>query len=606
MLPGHNFNNRCYEEKVLDLTQTITSILLRDPTMTTSYDAETDSLLVALLHEDEDRIWEAPARVRPSFESWLKCKPECTEFIDMDESKVGQLWERTRTVLPADSSVFRYVEHCVGPSTLNEENRQVKKHTRTRVENSGVLYGISEDNCLWVTFYDESRIHIELTEEGCALTVTLKNGHIIKYYASGIIAQSRPGDSQSRVVLPDGPVIEYGTDSTTILHPNGNTSVNKDGIWVSTNNAGRIRKTRVADGFEWESGVVNATVQQCPESKALVTTRDDCVMIVEHTNNERVVLHADETQFIHSSDGEMLIIEGQKYIPVKIFKNQRICEMNVTQSTKIVQNLKEGVIMFTKDTGFAMKIDMNGLVFISGAKYAHLQDRYDPSAPGVHTVNLIKGFISTNDKAGNITILDNGGINQMTVPVMSGKAQQVAQQDLHQPRLFVIDSQGNPSELFNQYQIDHLKKLNKINQDYFEDSTQYPSAATLMWVTEEKEQEVYSLGSSVEIPKFVASFHQISLIPAAPLSSTFYHREFIKLPDLTPEKLKAFQNGKNRLQKWKTEKEAARNKLKVIDNRSEDVISREQQIQEKILALRGKANASMQSPGTNRSSEYGY
>jgi len=58
----------------------------------------------------------------------------------------------------------------------------------------------------------------------------------------------------------------------------------------------------------------------------------------------------------------------------------------------------------------------------------------------VHTVNLIKGFISTNDKAGNITILDNGGINQMTVPVMSGKAQQVAQQDLHQPRLFVIDS----------------------------------------------------------------------------------------------------------------------------------------------------------------------
>ena len=98
------------------------------------------------------------------------------------------MWERTKTVLPADSSVFRFVEHSVGPSTLNKENRTVKKHTRTRVENSGVLYGITDDNCLWARFYDESRILVEKTEEGCALTITLKNGHIVKYYASGIIA----------------------------------------------------------------------------------------------------------------------------------------------------------------------------------------------------------------------------------------------------------------------------------------------------------------------------------------------------------------------------------------------------------------------------------
>ena len=91
-------------------------------------------------------------------------------------------------MLPADSSVFRYVEHSVGPSELCTENRVVKKHTRTRVENSGILYGITQDNCLWAHFYDESRLLVERTEEGCALTITLKNGHIVKYYASGIIA----------------------------------------------------------------------------------------------------------------------------------------------------------------------------------------------------------------------------------------------------------------------------------------------------------------------------------------------------------------------------------------------------------------------------------
>ena len=328
-------------------------------------------------------------------------------------------------------------------------------------------------------------------------------------------------------------------------------------------------------------------------------------MIVKHTNGESVVLHADETQFIHSSDSEMLIVEGQKYIPVKIFKKQRICEMNLTQGTKIMQNLNEGVIMFGKDTGFAMKIDMNGLVFISGPKFADAPDRFDPSAPGVHTANLTKGFISTNDKAGNITILDNGGINQMQVPnsPSSSKAQQVTQADKHHPRLFVIDSAGNPSELFNQDQIDQQKKINKVAQDYFEDSTQYPTASTLMWVKEEKESQVFTLGSNVEIPKFVASFHQISLIPAAPLSTTFQHREFIKFPDLTPAKLKAFHNGKTRLQKWKTEKQQAADKLKVVDDRAEDVITREKAIQQKILALRGKTINSRPSIGTSRSSK---
>lgn len=92
-----------------------------------------------------------------------------------------------------------------------------------------------------------------------------------------------------------------------------------------------------------------------------------------------------------------------------------------------------------------------------------------------------------------------------------------------------------------------------------------------MWLREQKPEEIYTLGSNVDIPKFVAPLHQIKPIPTTPLSSTFFHREFVKFPELTADKLKAFRQGKAKLAKWHREKAEASEKLKVIDNRPEEV-----------------------------------
>jgi hypothetical protein len=69
----------------------------------------------------------------------------------------------------------------------------------------------------------------------------------------------------------------------------------------------------------------------------------------------------------------------------------------------------------------------------------------------------------------------------------------------------------------------------------------------------------------------VAPYHQVKPIPAVPLQSTYYHRCFTKFADITEAKLKAFANGLNRLEKWKADKAAKREELRIIDNRPEEV-----------------------------------
>ena len=60
-----------------------------------------------------------------------------------------------------------------------------------------------------------------------------------------------------------------------------------------------------------------------------------------------------------------------------------------------------------------------GIIFLSSSDLTKQADRFDPELPGVHTVDLKKGFISTNDVEGKITMMDTGGLNQMTVTSVS-------------------------------------------------------------------------------------------------------------------------------------------------------------------------------------------
>lgn len=110
-----------------------------------------------------------------------------------------------------------------------------------------------------------------------------------------------------RVVLEDGSVIVFFLSGTVnVLYPDGAISVktvSEDGaIWTRTN-AGGERQQLDAHGHISALSPIRVVRMTDAQTREVVSTRDDLVVVVQRADGTRIVLHADGTEIVSQSSG---------------------------------------------------------------------------------------------------------------------------------------------------------------------------------------------------------------------------------------------------------------------------------------------------------------
>ena len=68
--------------------------------------------------------------------------------------------------------------------------------------------------------------------------------------------------------------------SIMIFYANGNTSINQNGIWVTTNNKGLRKAKNISSGIEHEAESIPCAKRTDPESKCKIIIRGDATYII--------------------------------------------------------------------------------------------------------------------------------------------------------------------------------------------------------------------------------------------------------------------------------------------------------------------------------------
>jgi hypothetical protein len=110
-----------------------------------------------------------------------------------------------------------------------------------------------------------------------------------------------------RIILEDGSVIVFFlSGSVNILYPDGATSVkteSEDGaVWTRTNAAGE-RQQLDAHGRISALSPIRVVKMTDAQTREMVSTRDDLVVVVQRADGTRIVLHADGTEIVSQSSG---------------------------------------------------------------------------------------------------------------------------------------------------------------------------------------------------------------------------------------------------------------------------------------------------------------
>jgi hypothetical protein len=142
----------------------------------------------------------------------------------------------------------------------------------------------------------------------------------------GNSASTRSAISQEtkRVILEDGSVIVFFlSGAVNILYPDGAISVKtlseEGGIWTRTSAAGERQQLDAHGRISALSSIRVAKITDA-QTREVVSTRDDLVVVVERSDGARIVLHADGTEIVTQSSGAFEI-SSRGYAGVELGPN---------------------------------------------------------------------------------------------------------------------------------------------------------------------------------------------------------------------------------------------------------------------------------------------
>eukprot|EP00668_Euglena_longa_P015449 GGOE01019529.1.p1 GENE.GGOE01019529.1~~GGOE01019529.1.p1 ORF type:complete len:2073 (+),score=655.03 GGOE01019529.1:419-6220(+) len=120
-----------------------------------------------------------------------------------------------------------------------------------------------------------------------------------------------------RKVVGRATVIRYLQGGTIqILLADGGTSTYHHGSWLVTHVSGR--RTVTARGEVFEASQLLCATNMDAETRAMVTTREDLVMVIRCQDGSRLAQHADGTRIWTAADGASFRIETPRFAPVEL------------------------------------------------------------------------------------------------------------------------------------------------------------------------------------------------------------------------------------------------------------------------------------------------
>lgn len=188
-----------------------------------------------------------------------------------------------------------------------------------------------------ICFSDDTQILIHTEPEDASLwhlVFTGAEGCVLDLDSSGQIKQIHTTqgsvicpDELSRTVLPRGTLVRQMMDGgKQLLLRDGNVSEQKidSSDWVITNNKG-IRSGSREDGSQYHLQPVAVASVTESETGAVVTTREDLVMVVMQPDGSRHVTHSDGTTIVSTAEVERnsckrgeVVVERQGFVPVSL------------------------------------------------------------------------------------------------------------------------------------------------------------------------------------------------------------------------------------------------------------------------------------------------
>ncbi|CAD8207264.1 unnamed protein product [Paramecium octaurelia] len=292
------------------LKQQFYEALLHDPQVVLKYLPDDDALMVCCYYKNPPgrtlrKKWSAEWRVLPNLEYFIQVRNFNSEYYyDIDYQQIGAITERSKIMYPTDNSLIIATKFTVG---------EVER-IRYRVIKENVVFGIQGG------FYAQFR-DLRMSAQDQIMNLTFKNGLCLRFTQKGEVVQQylyqKPQEQTQtllnlydnaeinheleikRVITGQGTVIVYKKDgSIIVLYANGNVSMYKNDMWITTNNKG-VRKSQ--KGIE----KIPCATKNDPESGAKVYIRDDQTLII---------YYKDGSQYTQHYDGTIMLIKGDKVI----------------------------------------------------------------------------------------------------------------------------------------------------------------------------------------------------------------------------------------------------------------------------------------------------
>ena len=438
-----NFGDRVYEERLSTSLsgQILLEALLLGPDVVTRYDELTDSLLVAVLHKaPQGRVyrkrWHYPWRAKPCFEHWMsvmKTNDKNQEtFLDVDSAVTGEIREKTKIFAPADDSVVKASELYVGPRKTGKKwwKEASTSYSRVVVIKDDIRFGVRSVLSkaeFWTHFRENSRLLVEMTATGSAVSLGSASGLVAKILPDGSVVQQcdyRPVctyetpklpeevEEINRVVTLKGTVIRYMKNSTIqIYFANGNVSTRStDKIWQSVNNKGRRRAKRQKDGIEYQLDSLKVSNFIDPETSARVIIREDWTIVVKYADGASVAIHKDGTKMYTSPTKTKIVVEHPRFASV----HMTLDPVKARQHTIIGSRSTDSVL----GAGDVMRRSHDGLILevrldcgLSVHSFVQKQEVEGFNQFSVNRVNLIEaqdGTVIKTQQDGEVAIVSGG------------------------------------------------------------------------------------------------------------------------------------------------------------------------------------------------------